>query len=90
MTCCCWPGWTRDGRWTSEPVDLSRLAIESPATRRSPRPDHRWRLELPDDPVLVRGDQHRLHQVLANLMSNAGKHTPPGSTVSVTLHFRHP
>ena len=34
---------------------------------------------------MVRGDEHRLHQVLANLMSNAGKHTPPGSTVSVAL-----
>jgi two-component system OmpR family sensor kinase len=33
----------------------------------------------------VEGDQHRLHQVLANLLSNAGKHTPPGSTVSVAL-----
>jgi two-component system OmpR family sensor kinase len=49
------------------------------------RGDHRWRLDLPDDPVLVTGDEHRLHQVLANLLSNAGKHTPAGSTVSVAL-----
>src|SRR5262249_28178454 len=49
------------------------------------RGDHRWRLDLPDEPVLVQGDEHRLHQVLANLLSNAGKHTPPGSTVSVAL-----
>jgi two-component system, OmpR family, sensor kinase len=49
------------------------------------RGDHRWRLELPDEPVLVEGDEHRLHQVLANLLSNAGKHTPPGSTVRVAL-----
>ena len=47
--------------------------------------DHRWRLDLPDEPVLVLGDEHRLHQVMANLLSNAGKHTPPGSTVSVAL-----
>ncbi len=42
-------------------------------------------LELPDEPVLVRGDEHRLHQVLANLLSNARTHTPPGTTVTVQL-----
>jgi len=68
-----------------EPVDLSRLAIDVTSDARVARRDHHWRLDLPGDPVLVRGDEHRLHQVLANLMSNAGKHTPPGSTVSVTL-----
>jgi two-component system, OmpR family, sensor kinase len=68
-----------------ETVDLSRLAIDVTSDARVARGDHHWRLELPSDPVLVRGDEHRLHQVLANLMSNAGKHTPPGSTVSVAL-----
>jgi two-component system, OmpR family, sensor kinase len=68
-----------------EPVDLSRLAIDVTSDARVARRDHHWRLDLPDDPVLVRGDEHRLHQVLANLMSNAGQHTPPGSTVSVAL-----
>ncbi len=68
-----------------EPVDLSRLAIDVTSDARVARRDHRWRLDLPGEPILVRGDEHRLHQVLANLMSNAGKHTPPGSTVSVAL-----
>ena len=68
-----------------EPVDLSRLAIETTSDARVARTDHRWRLDLPDEPVLVSGDEHRLHQVMANLLSNAGKHTPPGSTVSVAV-----
>ncbi|HTQ91361.1 MAG TPA: HAMP domain-containing sensor histidine kinase [Streptosporangiaceae bacterium] len=68
-----------------EPVDLSRLVVETTSDARVARGDHRWRLDLPDEPVLVEGDEHRLHQVLANLLSNAGKHTPPGSTVSVAL-----
>jgi two-component system, OmpR family, sensor kinase len=30
-------------------------------------------------------DEHRLHQMLANLLSNAAKHTPPGTTVALAL-----
>src|SRR5580693_6225838 len=68
-----------------EPVDLSRLVIDVTSDARVARREHHWRLDLPSDPILVRGDEHRLQQVLANMMSNAGKHTPPGSTVSVAL-----
>jgi two-component system, OmpR family, sensor kinase len=68
-----------------EPVDLSRLAIDVTSDARVARRDHHWRLDLPSDPIMVRGDEHRLHQVLANLMSNAGKHTPGGSTITVAL-----
>jgi two-component system OmpR family sensor kinase len=69
----------------SEPVDLTRLAIDVTSDARAATPEHRWRLELPDEPIGVRGDEHRLHQVLANLLSNAGRHTPAGTTVTVAL-----
>jgi two-component system, OmpR family, sensor kinase len=69
----------------TDPVDMTRLAIEATSDARVARPDHRWVLELPDDPVQVRGDEHRLHQVLANLLSNAGRHTPEGTTVTVAV-----
>ncbi len=68
-----------------EPVDLTRLAIDATSDARAAAAAHRWQLELPGEPVLVRGDEHRLHQVLANLMSNAAKHTPPGTTVTIAL-----
>ena len=68
-----------------EPVDLSRLVIETTSDARVARGDHRWQLDLPDEPVMVEGDEHRLHQVMANLLSNAGKHTPAGATVNVAL-----
>jgi len=66
-------------------VDLSRLVIEVTSDARVAGPDHRWSLDLPDEPVVVRGDEHRLHQVMANLLSNARTHTPAGSSVVVRL-----
>jgi two-component system, OmpR family, sensor kinase len=68
-----------------DPVDLTRLAIDATSDARAASQDHRWVLELPDEPVLVEGDEYRLHQVLVNLMSNAAKHTPEGTIVTVSL-----
>ncbi|HEX7537967.1 MAG TPA: HAMP domain-containing sensor histidine kinase [Dermatophilaceae bacterium] len=68
-----------------EEVDLSRLVIEVTSDARVAGPDHRWSLDLPDEPVVVRGDLHRLHQVVANLLSNARMHTPAGTSVVVRL-----
>jgi two-component system OmpR family sensor kinase len=68
-----------------DPVDMSRLAIEATSDARVASPGHRWLLDLPDDPVMVPGDEHRLQQVLLNLLSNAGRHTPAGTTVTVKL-----
>jgi two-component system, OmpR family, sensor kinase len=73
----------------SEPVDLTLLTIDAASDARVAAPDHRWVLELPDQPVSVRGDEHRLRQVLANLLSNAARHTPRGTTVTIALHPAH-
>lgn len=68
-----------------EPVDLSRLAVDAASDARAAAPGHQWRLDLPSEPVLVRGDEARLFQVLANLVSNAAKHTPDGTCVTIAL-----
>ncbi|KOX24747.1 histidine kinase [Saccharothrix sp. NRRL B-16348] len=68
-----------------EPVELSRLVVDTVSDARIAGPDHEWRLELPPDAVQVAGDAHKLHQVLANLLSNARTHTPPGTTVTTSL-----
>jgi len=69
----------------AEPVDLTSLIVDAVSDAHVAGPGHRWRLDLPEDPVTVTGDAARLHQVFANLLANAHTHTPPGTTVWTTL-----
>jgi two-component system OmpR family sensor kinase len=69
----------------SEPVDLTRLIIDATSDARAAAADHRWQLQLPEEPVVVRGDEQRLRQVLANLLSNAARHTPAATEVTIAL-----
>ncbi|MFI1189152.1 ATP-binding protein [Streptomyces californicus] len=68
-----------DGPATDRPGTASDPGAGSRAAR------HRWRLELPAEPVTVRADSARLQQVLVNLLANARTHTPPGTTVTVSV-----
>jgi two-component system OmpR family sensor kinase len=68
-----------------DPVQLSQIVVDSVNDAHAVSPDHRWMLELPDDPVTVTGDSARLRQVLANLLANARTHTPAGTTVTTSL-----
>jgi two-component system, OmpR family, sensor kinase len=69
----------------SEPTDMTRLVLDATSDARVAAPDHRWQLDLPDEPVVVRGDEQRLRQVLANLLSNAARHTPAGTNVVASV-----
>lgn len=66
-------------------VDLSLIAIDAISDARAAGPDHRWALELPEEPLVVTGDGPRLHQVVVNLLANCRAHTPAGSTVTLGL-----
>lgn len=66
-------------------VDLSRLVVDTVSDAHIAGRDHQWALDLPEDPVVVDGDEARLHQVLANLLANARTHTPPGTSVTLSL-----
>jgi len=67
-----------------EPVDLTRVLVEAVSDARVLAPGHRWRIVVPDEPIEVTGDEQGLHQVVTNLLTNARKHTPSGTTVTVT------
>jgi len=68
-----------------EEVDVSQLVVDAVSDAHATVPDHRWRLALPDEAITVTGDSARLSQVLANLLANAGNHTPPDTTVRAEL-----
>lgn len=42
-------------------------------------------IEIPSPDLTIWGDPERAHQVLANLLSNALRHTPPGGKVRVSV-----
>jgi two-component system, OmpR family, sensor kinase len=73
-----------DGRSLEElPVDLRRLLADAVSDAQAAGQQHEWVLDLPAEPVELRGDSARLHQVVANLLANARTHTPPGTVVTV-------
>jgi signal transduction histidine kinase len=81
-------------RITSGKIDLRLSAMDlATALRRTAdavRPllaerRHEFIVETPDEPVWVSGDPVRVEQILSNLLQNAGKYTPPGGQVTLSL-----
>ncbi|MFE7749587.1 sensor histidine kinase [Streptomyces sp. NPDC057428] len=68
-----------------EPVDLTLLILNATDDARAAGPGHHWLLDLPEEPVTVTGDAHRLQQAIGNLLANARTHTPTGTDVTITL-----
>jgi len=69
------------------PVDLRAVIAEAveqtePAVQ-SRR--HTLAVETTGGPAFVLGDRHRLVQVMANLLNNAAKYTPPSGSIRVAL-----
>jgi two-component system OmpR family sensor kinase len=73
-----------------ESTDLLPLVVDAVSDARAAGQDHSWRLELPAEPVLVRGDPARLQQVMVNLLGNARTHTPPGTRVTASVRIAGP
>lgn len=69
----------------TDDVDLGDVVLDAVNDAAVAAPTHRWVKQLPDEPVWVRADRDRLHQLVSNLLSNAHVHTPPGVTVTTAI-----
>ena len=68
-------------------VELPVIAADAVQAAGAIAPDRTVTLEIANDagPLVVRGDDARLRQVVGNLMTNALAHTPTGTAVAVRL-----
>ncbi|HZO11662.1 MAG TPA: ATP-binding protein, partial [Polyangiaceae bacterium] len=71
-----------------QPVEIGSVvakAIElaSPLVERR---DHRMRVQVPPSGLCVNGDEHRLAQVVANLLTNAAKYTSAGGEIELRAY----
>ncbi|KJE78146.1 sensor histidine kinase [Ferrimicrobium acidiphilum] len=68
------------------PIDLSALARAAVMDATAVEPERKIDLITPAE-ALVLGDQHRLTQVITNLLSNVRTHTPATATVTVRIEI---
>lgn len=71
-------------------IDVAEIAVNATSDAQVAYPAYDWGVDLPEEHVFARADAHRLHQVLANLLANAGKHTPPGTVVTTAVRAHGP
>jgi two-component system OmpR family sensor kinase len=69
------------------PVDLAVLAADACSDAVAAAPDRPVTLDAPA-PVVVLGDEAHLRQAIANLVSNAVRHTPAGTPIDVSAQQR--
>ncbi|MUP46430.1 PAS domain S-box protein [Gramella sp. BOM4] len=65
--------------------DLKELLAETIYTCNFSSPEHEIIHELGSSPVMIQGDQHRIEQVVTNLISNAIKYSPHADRIEVKL-----
>jgi two-component system OmpR family sensor kinase len=71
------------------PVDLSRVVADAVEAARVINREQPMTVEM-EDAVVVHGDAARLRQIVDNLLHNAVVHTPPGTSVHVSVKRKGP
>lgn len=74
-----------DPRQVRAELDLGEVALNAMSDAQAAGPDHHWRIQVPDEPIDIVGDAAQLQQLMVNLLGNARKHTPAGTTVTTTV-----
>jgi two-component system OmpR family sensor kinase len=72
---------------TRTSVDLAVLAADACSDAAATAPDRRITLDAPE-PVVVAGDHDHLRQAIANLVTNALKHTSEATPIHVSAQMR--
>ena len=67
------------------PVDIAKTTRDAVASAQVAGPEHPISLIGDLDELYTLGDQHRIHQVVANLLANARTHTPVGTPITVSI-----
>jgi signal transduction histidine kinase len=68
-----------------EPLDLCQLAQRVMDEIQPMLDQHTIALNTPDEPLVIEGDELRLEQVVQNLIQNAVKYSPAGSSIQVQV-----
>lgn len=68
----------------ADPVDLAALVTDARDDAAVAHPEHPVTADVAEG-CLVVGDDHRLRQVVANLVGNAVRHTPEGTLIALTV-----
>ncbi len=78
----------QSGRMTlaEEPVDLAAIVPRAAETAQVLAETQTIAVAIEDGPLVVRGDERRLEQVLLNLLTNAIAYSPGATRVDVRLH----
>jgi signal transduction histidine kinase len=71
-------------RYEFEPMSLSDLIDSVVTIHRSITEDHQLEVEVTPDLPKVVGDKERLRQVVINLLTNATRYSPEGTTIKLT------
>ena len=67
------------------PVDIAKVTRDAVASAQVAGADHPITLSGDVNELYTLGDQHRIHQVVANLLANARTHTPAGTAIAVSI-----
>lgn len=68
-----------------EDVDVTFVALEACSDARLLVPDHHWAFASGDEPAVVRCDEAIVRRAVTNLVTNAARHTPAGTNVTVAV-----
>lgn len=69
----------------AEPIDLRSVVMSTISSVQPLIQEKQQFLEVDlAEPLLVKGDEHRLEQVVVNLLANAHRHTPGGTRIAVS------